>query len=153
MAAQEYEREEAAEAEQPAENTEVKALEFELDDSVYCVDIGYIAEIVNCGELTELPGSGAHIDGVVALRDEAVKVVNLKTLLGIETPYADEKLIVFKRREDADSRLGWLVDGVRGVTTFSRSDVEAASSEPGVEGVIQREESFVIWLDPAEVRI
>ncbi|MCU4924854.1 chemotaxis protein CheW [Halobacteria archaeon AArc-dxtr1] len=153
MPAQEFDRE-SADGETPAgEHEAVEALEFELNEQVYCVEIGYVAEIVNCGELTTIPNSPPHIEGVVALRDEAIKVINLKELFELDGEYADTKLIVFKRRDDADSRLGWLVDGVVGVTTFSRSEVESASGKAGLEGVVQRDEQFLLWFDPAEVRI
>ncbi len=154
MAAQEYEQDGGEEGIKESSDQEtVEVLEFELDTDGFCVEIGYIAEIVNCGELTNLPSTPAHIEGVLNLRDEAVKVINLKQLLDAGDTYNDEKLIVFKRKDGADSRLGWLVDGVRGVHSFAPSDVEAGGNAPGVEGVIRQEEDFVIWLDPAQMRI
>ncbi|KDE60187.2 hypothetical protein EL22_08110 [Halostagnicola sp. A56] len=139
--------------EETNERDAVDVLEFELDTDGFCVEIGYIAEIVNCGELTNLPSTPAHIEGVLNLREEAVKVINLKRLLEVGEEYTDEKLIVFKRKDGADSRLGWLVDGVRGVHSFPPSEVEAGGDEPGVEGVIRQGDDFVIWLDPARMRI
>lgn len=154
MAAQEYEQDTVEDGvEESNDRKTVDVLEFGLDSDGFCVEIGYIAEIVNCGELTNLPSTPPHIEGVLNLRDEAVKVVNLKQLLDVGDTYNDEKLIVFKRKDGADSRLGWLVDGVRGVHSFAPSDVEAGGDAPGVEGVIRQEENFVIWLDPAQMRI
>ncbi|WP_082146645.1 chemotaxis protein CheW [Halostagnicola sp. A56] len=154
MAAKEYEQGAVDEGiEETNERDAVDVLEFELDTDGFCVEIGYIAEIVNCGELTNLPSTPAHIEGVLNLREEAVKVINLKRLLEVGEEYTDEKLIVFKRKDGADSRLGWLVDGVRGVHSFPPSEVEAGGDEPGVEGVIRQGDDFVIWLDPARMRI
>ncbi|GAB7019605.1 chemotaxis protein CheW [Halostagnicola bangensis] len=154
MAAQEYDQDGVGEGIEESDDQEtVEVLEFELGTDGFCVEIGYIAEIVNCGELTSLPSTPSHIEGVLNLRDEAVKVVNLKQLLDVGGTYNDEKLIVFKRKDGADSRLGWLVDGVRGVHSFAPNDVEAGGDAPGVEGVIRQDEDFVIWLDPAQMRI
>lgn len=154
MAAKEYEQGAVDEGiEETNERNVVDVLEFELGTDGFCVEIGYIAEIVNCGELTDLPSTPDHIGGVLNLREEAVKVINLKRLLEVGEEYTDEKLIVFKRKDGADSRLGWLVDGVRGVHSFTPSEVEAGGDAPGVEGVIRQGDDFVIWLDPARMRI
>lgn len=153
MSTQKFEEDDDGTLEESAEQQEVDVLEFELNGEGFCVEIGYIAEIFNCGEITNLPSTPPHIEGVVNLRDEAVKVVNLKELLDLEGEYENDKLLVFKREENADSRFGWLVDGVRGVESFVPAEVEAGGDVPGMEGVIQQDEDFIVWLDPAEVRI
>ncbi|ELZ16880.1 chemotaxis protein CheW [Haloterrigena sp. SYSU A558-1] len=128
-------------------------LEFDLGENRYCVEIGYIAEIVNSDELTAIPNTPAHVEGVMDLRGETTRIVNLKTLLGLEDDGFGDRIIVFKRKRGAPERIGWFADEVHQVQALASDVVNTAVDGDGIAGVIRREDEFVVWVDPTAIRI
>ena len=77
-----------------------KVLEFGLGDGTYCLDIGVIDEIVDAGELTRIPNSPEHVEGVMDLRGRTTTIVDPKTLFAIEEDGPRERIVVFEKRRD-----------------------------------------------------
>ncbi|RQG93584.1 chemotaxis protein CheW [Natrarchaeobius chitinivorans] len=129
-------------------------LEFDLGENRYCVDIGYVAEIVNTDELTAVPNTPAHIEGVMDLRGETTKIVNLRKIFGEgESDELGDRIIVFKRKRESNDRIGWLADEVHQVQELETVDVDTSVSSAGIAGIVRRETNFVLWIDPTEVRV
>jgi purine-binding chemotaxis protein CheW len=59
-------------------------LEFGLGDESYCLDIGYVDEIVDAGELTRIPNSPPHVEGVMDLRGRTTAIVDPRKLFDID---------------------------------------------------------------------
>ncbi|RQG86770.1 chemotaxis protein CheW [Natrarchaeobius halalkaliphilus] len=137
-----------------AERTSTHVLEFDLGENRYCVDIGYVAEIVNTDELTEIPNTPDHIEGVMDLRGETAKIVNLRTIFGDEAGTTlGDRIIVFKRKRDSNERIGWLADEVHQVQELQTDIVDTSVNGSGIAGIVRREEEFVLWIDPTDVRV
>ncbi|SFC71552.1 CheW protein [Halobiforma haloterrestris] len=128
-------------------------LEFSLGENRYCVDIGYVAEIVNTEELTPVPNTPDHIEGVMDLRGETTKIVNLRMIFGDEEPSLGNRIIVFKRKRGSDERIGWLADEVHQVEQIDVDEVDTSVEGEGIAGVIRRGDEFVLWIDPTDVRV
>ncbi|ELZ07632.1 MULTISPECIES: chemotaxis protein CheW [Natrialba] len=129
-------------------------LEFDLGENRYCVDIGYVAEIVNTDELTPIPNTPAHVEGVMDLRGETTKIVNLRTIFGEDA--GDElgsRIIVFKRKRGSTDRIGWLADEVHQVRQLETDAVDTSVEGDGIAGIVRQDDEFVLWIDPTAVRV
>ncbi|MFB6122821.1 MAG: chemotaxis protein CheW [Haloferacaceae archaeon] len=133
---------------------EKQVLEFELGDETYCVDIAHVAEIVDVDELTVVPNSPRHVEGVMDLRGKTTSIVDPKSVFGIRDDRESKRIVVFDPDQAEDSEaVGWLVDEVDQVVAITPDDVEPAPGDgsDAVQGVIKRDGEFVIWVRPADV--
>ncbi|MFT4947662.1 MAG: purine-binding chemotaxis protein CheW [Natronomonas sp.] len=136
-------------------DTNGQVLEFKLSEETYCVSIDFVTEIVDVGELTKVPNSPAHIEGVMDLRGRTTSIVNPKTVFGIDDEGSAHRIIVFDPEITGDAQAaGWLVDEVNQVVQVDYADVDEAPAEDkdSIKGVIKGEDGkFVIWVDPKKV--
>lgn len=136
-------------------DTNGQVLEFKLSEETYCVSIDYVTEIVDIGELTKVPNSPAHIEGVMDLRGRTTSIVDPKTVFDISGEGSAHRIIVFDPEITGDAgAAGWLVDEVNQVVQVDYGDVDEAPAEDkdSIKGVIKGEEGeFVIWVDPEKV--
>ncbi len=129
-------------------------LEFNLGENRYCVDIGYVAEIVNTDKLTPIPNTPPHIEGVMDLRGETTKIVNLREIFGAnDEEELGDRIIVFKRKRGANERIGWLADEVHQVRELQTDLVDTSVEGSEIAGIVRREDEFVLWVDPTAVRV
>lgn len=142
-----------ASTEVTTDQTGTHVLEFDLAETRYCVNIDYVAEIVNTDELTEIPNTPPHVEGVMDLRGETTKIVNLKTVFGDDDGEVGERIIVFKRKRGSNERIGWLADEVHQVEELEAETIDRSVEGKGIAGVIRREDGFVLWVDPTDVRV
>jgi len=135
--------------------TNGQVLEFELGEETYCVSIDHVTEIVDIGELTSVPNSPPHVEGVMDLRGRTTSIVNPKTVFDIDADTDSRRIIVFEPEIVSDqAAAGWLVDEVEQVVQVDHSDVDEspAEDEQAIQGVIKQESGeFVIWVDPEAV--
>jgi len=139
-------------------------LTFTLGEETYCVDIEYVAEIVDGGELTSLPDAARHVEGVVDLRGRATTIVNPYEVLDIDGVAAGDALTdggqvrnrIIVLDSDAlgtDGATGWLVSDVESVTEVADETVETGgiADTDLLRGLIRGDDGFTIWLDPREL--
>ncbi len=128
-----------------------KVLEFGLGDGTYCLDIGVIDEIVDAGELTRIPNSPGHVEGVMDLRGRTTTIVDPKTLFGIDKDGSRERIVVFDDAEiDEGGTVGWMVDEVFQVRDVALEDIDRGTTadDEGVRGIIKSDDRFVVWVSP-----
>lgn len=132
-----------------------QVLEFELGEETYCVGIDHVAEIVDVGKLTEVPNSPPHVRGVMDLRGQTTSIIDPKVVFAVDGEDGDDQRIVVFDADVVEDQVaaGWLVDGVDQVSKVDPGSVDEAPAEDddSILGVIRREESFLIWVDPARV--
>ncbi|MFW6317929.1 MAG: chemotaxis protein CheW [Halorubrum sp.] len=134
-----------------AEAEPTKVLEFGLGDGTYCLDIGIIDEIVDAGELTRIPNSPDHVEGVMDLRGRTTTIVDPKTLFDIGEDGPRERIVVFDDAEiDEGGTVGWMVDEVFQVRDVSPEDVDQNTTveDEGVRGIVKSDDRFVVWVSP-----
>lgn len=129
--------------------TDREGVVFQLGDSEYCLDIEYVDEIVERGELTPLPNTAAHFEGVMDLRGETTTIFNPRTYFEIadSTVEGDRILIL----DQDGSNVGWIVDGVDRVIEFASESIESQMQDGAVEGVLRQDDGFIIVIDPTVV--
>jgi len=106
---------------------ETQLLSFELNDEEYCVDIDYVAEIVDGERITSLPNSETHVEGVTDLRGQTTTIVNPCDILDINTDElltdggeTQNRIIVLDSESlDTDGTTGWIVSDVNEVRTVT----------------------------------
>lgn len=135
----------------PAEPTQV--LEFGLGAETYCLDISYIDEIVDAGDLTRIPNSPPHVEGVMDLRGRTTTIVDPKTVFDIDVEGAERRnrIVVFDPDAvDDGGTVGWIVDEVYQVTQVDPQEVDTATvdDDDAVRGIVKRQGQFVVWVDP-----
>lgn len=131
------------------EGETVQVLEFALNDETYCVDIEYVAEIVDRTELTNVPNAPRAVEGVMDLRGRTTAIVNPKKLLGLAETAESKRIVIFNSDTVDEGATGWVVDEVFQVVRVAPGDVEAPPfDDESIRGVVRREDGLVIWVDP-----
>lgn len=125
-----------------------QVLEFRLEDRTYCVGIEHIDEIVDRGDLTPLPGSEPHVEGVMDLRGTTTTIVNPKTVLDVDDTETGERVIVF---EAGDANTGWVIDEVNQVVRIEDENVDESVESESVKAVVRRDDDLVVWVKPETI--
>lgn len=131
--------------------SELQVLVFRLEDKQYCIDIAHIDEIVDRHELTKLPDSKPHVEGVMDLRGTTTTIVNPKTVLGQTGSGAGDRVIVFETEDERS--IGWVIDEVNQVVSLDDADVDESVESKSVHGVVRQDDEFVIWVKPSAINI
>ncbi|WP_342679406.1 chemotaxis protein CheW [Methanofollis sp. UBA420] len=144
----------------------VDVVKFELGGEYYALDIHLAREIVEMIPITPVPRAPSHIAGVINLRGEITNIIDLATLLNVQTRSETEnrKIIVLVSEATGGSNLGIIVDDVSAVMQVTEADVEKMDAglcrEAYVKGIIKTRENkndeteatgLVIWIDVAKV--
>jgi purine-binding chemotaxis protein CheW len=132
---------------------EIQVLEFELGGETYCVDIGYVSEIVDRGSVTPVPNAPDFVEGVMDLRGRTTSIVDPKTLLNVGADGEARRIVIFDADSfEDDAAVGWLVDAVHQVDRVSMDDVEDPPMDRGefIKGIVRREDDLVVWVTPTK---
>jgi purine-binding chemotaxis protein CheW len=106
-------------------------LTFLLTGEMYAVGILNVKEIIEYGNLTEIPMMPAFIRGVINLRGAVVPVVDLSARFGHTQSDVGKRtciVIVEVRQDDGRHDLGIMVDAVSEVLEIPGSDIEPPPS-------------------------
>ncbi len=129
-----------------------QVLEFRLGNERYCVSIDYVTEIVDMGELTPIPNSPPHVQGVIDLRGSTTSIIDPKVGLEIDGELG-ERIVIFDSTIFEDGRsVGWAVDSVEEVSEPESDEVDDSPIDRDhILGLIKRNSEFVVWIDPRVV--
>lgn len=111
---------------EPVENNHAsrKFLTFLVDGVSYAVHIRHVVEIIGMQHITPLPGSPAHIRGVINLRGAVIPVMDLHARFGLPPfVYNDRTCIVVVEVDHVKE--GLIVDTVSEVLDLPLASVEA----------------------------
>lgn len=135
-------------------------LTFSLGSEMFAVGIPNVKEIIEYGNLTEIPMVPAFIRGVINLRGAVVPVVDLAARFGGERTEVGRRsctIIVEISDGELTQDIGVLVDSVSAVLEISGSDIEPPPSFGArirtefIEGMGKVDGKFVILLDVQKV--
>ena len=102
-------------------------LTFLLSGEMYAVGILNVKEIIEYGNLTEIPMMPAFIRGVINLRGSVVPVVDLAARFGHEQSLVGKRtcIVIVEVRQGEDRHdLGIMVDAVSEVLDIPGSEIE-----------------------------
>jgi len=98
-----------------------------LDESVLAIEASAVREMLQLPRTTAIPNAGAEIRGVIALRDRAIPVIDLRKLLGMRSLHEDADKMVALLAARAEDHRRWL------------SELEAS---------VREDRAFGLTLDP-----
>ncbi|HAA09092.1 MAG: chemotaxis protein CheW [Syntrophomonadaceae bacterium] len=138
------------------EDEEIQVVAFRLGNEEYAVDILYVQEIIRLLNITRVPRSAQHIEGVVNLRGSIIPIANLHSRFDLQFSenQDDKRIIVFKFDE---VQVGIIVDEVSEVLRIHQNDIEAADKVYGtleadhIKGIAKVGERLLILLDLAKI--
>lgn len=131
-------------------------LTFILGREVFAINILNIKEIIEYGNLTEVPKMPAFIRGVINLRGAVVPVIDMAARFdkpGSEITRKTCIVIIEVEHEDAKQVVGVMVDAVNEVLDIDASEIEPAPSFGAhiradfIEGMGKIDGRFVILLN------
>jgi purine-binding chemotaxis protein CheW len=135
-------------------------LAFGLGGEAFAMEIGYVKEVIQYGELTEVPLMPSYIRGVINLRGAMVPVIDLSVRFGralTEIALRSCVIILEVPCREGTVVMGVIVDNVSEVLELADSEIEPppalgkdARSE-FLSGVGKVGERFVILLDVRHV--
>ena len=135
-------------------------LTFLLSGEMYAVGILNVKEIIEYGQLTEIPMMPAFIRGVINLRGSVVPVIDLSARFGgqqIEVSRRTCIVIIEIGSEEERHDIGVVVDAVSEVLEVSAADIELTPSFGAkiradfIDGMGNIGGKFVIILDSQRV--
>lgn len=106
-------------------------LTFLLGGEMYALGILNVKEIIEYGQLTEIPMMPSTIRGVINLRGAVVPVIDLAARFGGHPSQVQRRtciVIVEITQEDAKLDIGIMVDAVSEVLEIARSEIEPSPS-------------------------
>ncbi len=106
-------------------------LTFNLGSEMFAVGILNVKEIIEYGNLTEIPMMPSFIRGVINLRGAVVPVVDLSCRFGHQTSEVQRRtciVIVEVTQEDVKHDIGIMVDAVSEVLEIGVKDIEPPPS-------------------------
>ena len=92
-----------------------RLLLFSLGDGLYGAQVSYIREIVPDQEKNPLPGAPDFIPGIINIRSDVVKIIDIRRIIPLGEEQAKKKIIVFITEDAQSTRFGILVDEVHGI--------------------------------------
>lgn len=104
-----------------------KYLTFGLGNEEFAIQVRRVREIMGIQEITAVPGTPAHVKGVLNLRGKVIPVVDLRLKFELpEIEYTERTCIIVAQIENQNGKLmiGIIVDGVSEVLTFEAADIE-----------------------------
>ncbi len=114
-----------------AEEAPAQYLTFSLHGEMFAVGILNVKEIIEYGNLTEIPMMPPFIRGVINLRGSVVPVIDLSCRFGNHTTEISKRtciVIVEVQEGDFKHDIGIMVDAVSEVLEIPASEIEPAPS-------------------------
>ncbi len=133
-----------------------KYLTFLLPGKVYAVSIMKVKEIIEYGNVIDVPMMPEFINGAINLRGQVIPVIDLNVRLGSDKTNVSRRsciVVVDLLLADKNMKVGLLVDAVSKVVDFQESQIDDAPSFNGnintdyIEGMGKTDDGFIILLN------
>lgn len=130
---------------------------FRLGSEEYGIDISKVREIIRVSGFTRIPGSPGYVEGIINLRGQITRVINLRDRLGMEKSEigGSSRIIIL----DADgASTGLLVDYVSEVKSLPGNAIESVtnalvsgSGSSFITGVAKMSGRLLILIEPEKL--
>ncbi|MBP8819912.1 MAG: chemotaxis protein CheW [Syntrophomonadaceae bacterium] len=135
-----------------SQDDEIQVVAFNLGKEEYAVDILNVQEINRLLNITRVPRSESHIEGVLNLRGNIIPIINLhkKFNLQSEGNEEDKRIVVFQFN---DLKVGIIVDEVSEVLRLGKEDIEetgkvySSINAEHIKGIAKVNNRLLILLD------
>ena len=106
-----------------------KYLTFRLGKEEFGIDVRHVREIMGVQDITAVPGTPAHLKGVLNLRGKIIPVVDLRIQFALPEALFTETtciIVVQVPQEGEQAMTGLIVDSVCEVLNIGENDIEDA---------------------------
>ncbi|MBQ8568892.1 MAG: purine-binding chemotaxis protein CheW [Oscillospiraceae bacterium] len=100
-----------------------EVLLFNIDETLYGIEIKYINEIISIEQITVVPKVPEYIKGVINLRGKVVPIISVRRRFGKEEIPYDERTCIIVLEFDDGNQVGIIVDRVREVTNVKPDEI------------------------------
>lgn len=130
--------------------SERQVVVFRLGEEHYGVGIEAVREIITLVEITPMPESPPHMEGVINLRGHVIPVMSLVSRLALRSEATRAGRIIVLEVNDAT--VGCIVDSVEEVLRINEADIEPATNVTGaipqyVDGIAKLEGRLIILVN------
>jgi purine-binding chemotaxis protein CheW len=138
-----------------ADTNALQFASFQVGDLLLGIDIRQVQEINRNLQITNVPHAPVAVKGVINLRGEVVTVIDLRTVLGLDTLEFNRttRNVILKH---AGEQIGLLVDSVAEVITCQAEDIDPLPENLGgresacFSGVYKLPQGLLVVLNVAE---
>lgn len=130
---------------------ELEILEFTVANNKFGINVIKVREIINPMEVTVVPHSHDHVEGIIQYRGDVLTVVNMSRVLGLpETTSPDQDKFIVS--EFNQMKIVFRVNSVSQIHRISWQQIEQPSDlyqglENNVIGVVKFDEKMILLLD------
>lgn len=134
-------------------NEILQLVSFCLDQEEYGVEVLKVREIIRMSNITRIPNTPPHVEGVINLRGKVIPIICMRRRFGLaETENGNQTRIMVM---DVDGELmGFIVDSVSEVIRVSGSEIQPPPSvaignieQDCIAGVINQADRLLVLLD------
>lgn len=130
---------------------ELEIILFNLNDSVFGINVLKVREIINAESVTKIPNSHENVEGIIRLREEVIPVVDLAKVLNMkpsDNP-GNDKFIISELNQ---IKIAFRVHHVSRIHRISWEQIEkptelSAGDQAYAIGIIKLEDQMPILLD------
>lgn len=130
---------------------ELEVVMFEIDSNLFGINVLKVREIINAMEVTLIPNSHPHVEGIIRLREEVLPVVNLAKVLKLQESKdaSKDKFIIAELNQ---VKIAFRVHHVSRIHRISWEQIEkptdlSAGDQAYAIGIIKLEDRMSILLD------
>ena len=126
-------------------------LSFNIEDSLYGIELPYVIEIVSMQQITVVPSLPHYILGIINLRGKVVPVIDVRLKLNqAPRPFDDKTCIIITQIEEM--QVGLIVDSVAEVLSSTQTDKMPppeipANGENYINSIMHLDGKVVLCLD------
>jgi purine-binding chemotaxis protein CheW len=131
-------------------------LTFSLDKEIFSIPVEYVKEILEIGDVTNVPESPSFMRGILNLRGNILPIVDTRKKLSLAEAEDTKKtrIIVIELNSNGRAiKLGAVVDRAWEVVAFETNEINPAPSEEDysradyLSGVVRYNDQFVMIID------
>lgn len=132
------------------EDMDIACLVISSGADHYAFELSGIMEIVEAGTYTPIPGAPDYLKGFHLVRDQALPVIDLLTMLARPDPDAEKGWIIIVEQENF--RYGLLVTAIEGIENFPLDSYEPiVDTDSNLSGLFVHEGKTTVLLSPKRV--
>lgn len=131
----------------------IQLVSFKLDSEEYGVEVLKVREIIRMVNITHMPNSPQHVEGIINLRGKVIPIISMRKRFGLmEAENSNQTRVIIMGH--GDELIGFIVDSVSEVIRVSSGEIQPSPSvaadgvdQEYIAGVINHGESLLVLLN------
>jgi len=131
----------------------IQLVSFQLDSEEYGVEVLKVREIIRMVNITHMPNSSQHVEGIINLRGKVIPIISMRKRFGLmEAENSSQTRIIIMGV--GEELIGFIVDSVSEVIRISSGEIQPSPSvaadgvdQEYIAGVINHVEKLLVLLN------